>query len=57
MTKMSILTELMVCHEGIEIERLYYVVRMGQVYEIPKWVYFGFIAIYIGFMARIHFLP
>ena len=26
---------------------------MGQVYGIPKWIYFGFIAIYVGFMARI----
>ena len=28
-----------------------------EIYEIPKWIYFGFITIYIGFMARIHFLP
>ena len=49
--------ELMICHEGIKIERGYYVVRMGQVCKVLKWIYFRFIAIYIGFMARIHFLP
>ena len=49
--------ELMVCHEGIKLGRYYYIVRMGQVCGIPKWIYFGFIAIYIGFMTRIHFLP
>ena len=49
--------ELMVCHEGIKLGRYYYIVRMGQACAILKWVYFGFIAIYIGFMTRIHFLP
>ena len=49
--------ELMVCHEGIKLGFYYCMVRMGQVCEILKWIYFGFIAIYIGFMARIHFPP
>ena len=57
MTKMLILTELMACHEGIKLGRYYYIVKMGQVCGIPKWIYFGFIAINIGFMTRIHFWP
>ena len=57
MTKMSILTELMVCHKGVKLGGYYYIVRMCHMCGIPKWIYFGFIAIYVGFMTRIHFLP
>ena len=47
MTKMSILTEVMTCHEGIKLGCFYYRVRLGQVYEVPKWIYFRFIKIYM----------
>ena len=56
MTKMLILMELMVCTKRIELSWYYYVIRMGQMCEVQKWIYFGFIAIYIGFMAKTRFL-
>ena len=37
----------MVWGEGIELGSFYDRVCLGQVYEIQKWIYFGFIAIYI----------
>ena len=46
----------MVCPERIQLLWCYYVIRIGQMCEVQKWIYFGFIAIYIGFMAKTHFL-
>ena len=34
------LTEVMVKNEGIELECYYYRVRLGQVYDVQKWIYF-----------------
>ena len=44
---MTFLAELMVWGEGIELGSFYDRACLGQVYEIQKWIYFGFIAIYI----------
>ena len=41
------LTELMVWGEGIKLGSFYGRVCLGQVYEITKWIYFGFIVIYM----------
>ena len=44
---MTFLTELVVKGEGIELGSFYNTVYLGQIYGIPKWIYFGFIAIYM----------
>ena len=56
MSKMSFLMEVMARNEGIELECYYYRVRLGQVYDAQKWIYFWFIPIYIWFMAKSHFV-
>ena len=56
MTKMLILMELMTCQERIKLGCCYYMVKLGQVCEVPKWIYFRFIVIYIGFMTKTHFV-
>ena len=40
MSQMSFLTEFMVCNEGIKLGSFYDRVCLGQVYELPKWIYF-----------------
>ena len=37
----------MVPGEGIGLGTFYNVVWLGQVYALQKWIYFGFIAIYM----------
>ena len=37
---MTFLTELMTWGEGIKLRSFYDRVCVGQVYEIPKWIYF-----------------
>ena len=37
---MTFLTELMTWGEGIELGSFYDRLCVGQVYEIPKWIYF-----------------
>ena len=56
MPKMSFLTEVIARDEGIKLECYYYRVRLGQVYDVQNWIYFSFIAIYMLFMAKSHFV-
>ena len=44
---MTFLTELIFQGERIKLGTLYDDTWLGQVYALQKWIYFGFIAIYM----------
>ena len=44
---MTFLTKLMVQEERDRLEALYDRVYIGQTYILQKWIYFGFITIYM----------